>query len=233
MLIQSKLPAFDASPAKQENGVTIVEISPAAQPKTLPVVIVPQDGGYVVDLIATYAKSKGLTEGKLQTNIFSLTGVVLPGLPYADTPYIRQRSCQTHLKELQLGMLQYTQDYDEKFPLARNWTESLDPYVPNKEVFNCPTVKGGKNGYAFNANLAEKNLADLKSMERTVSLYETNVPGANVIGVGKDLDNRHLLGANVSPGSNFSFADGHVTFSYAENKKDFATNPPAPKPKKN
>jgi prepilin-type processing-associated H-X9-DG protein len=229
--LQTKRPTFDASPAKQENGATVVEISPASRPKPLPVVIVPENGGYTVDLIATYAKNKNLGEGELQTDIFNRTGVVLPGMPDADSVYVQQRSCQTRLKELQLGILQYSQDYDEKFPLAKNWTEILSPYVPNKDSFNCPAVKGGKWGYALNSNLAGQPLAELKEVARTVSLYETSVPGPDVFGTGKDIENRHLVYVGDRPGSNVAFADGHVSFRYAEKRLDFSLNPPAPKPR--
>src|SRR3954463_14361432 len=56
----------------------------------------------------------------------------------------RRSSCQSNLKQVGLGLLQYTQDYDEKFPPSRAtghiyfgtfdnqacpWHMSIQPYV--------------------------------------------------------------------------------------------------------
>lgn len=61
----------------------------------------------------------------------------------------RRSSCQSNLKQIGLGLLQYTQDYDEKFvPAGRNvmdrdfnlpWAENIQPYMKSKQVFNCPS----------------------------------------------------------------------------------------------
>ena len=34
----------------------------------------------------------------------------------------RRSSCQSNLKQIGLGIIQYTQDYDERMPMARMWT---------------------------------------------------------------------------------------------------------------
>lgn len=67
----------------------------------------------------------------------------------------RTSSCSSNLKQLQLGILQYTQDYDETFPMVRgydapnplngNAVECIDfravtqPYVKNIQVLHCPS----------------------------------------------------------------------------------------------
>ena len=60
----------------------------------------------------------------------------------------RQSSCQSNLKQLALGVLQYAQDYDEKFPdshrtdgdtILRNWLQEIYPYVKNTQIFRCPS----------------------------------------------------------------------------------------------
>ena len=65
----------------------------------------------------------------------------------------RRASCQSNLKQIGLGVMQYTQDYDERFPLAWNvygdatvrpygWADSLEPYLKSEQIFKCPSGTG-------------------------------------------------------------------------------------------
>jgi prepilin-type N-terminal cleavage/methylation domain-containing protein/prepilin-type processing-associated H-X9-DG protein len=71
----------------------------------------------------------------------------------------RRASCQSNLKQIGLGILQYTQDYDEQWPLARvgnandnpgegagggtvdsaTWRQTTQPYIKSAQVFSCPS----------------------------------------------------------------------------------------------
>ncbi len=60
----------------------------------------------------------------------------------------RRSSCQSNLKQIGLGALQYTQDYDETLPpgaLACSpggitlWNGMLQPYVKSTQLFSCPS----------------------------------------------------------------------------------------------
>ena len=61
----------------------------------------------------------------------------------------RRSSCQSNLKQIMLGVIQYTQDYDEKYPLAAagsgpsrvQWPDLVQPYVKSTQVFFCPSHK--------------------------------------------------------------------------------------------
>jgi len=64
----------------------------------------------------------------------------------------RRSSCMSNLKQIGLGSLQYSQDYDEKF-LSQNGTGQnittgfhfgviLQPYMKSKQVFLCPSAAG-------------------------------------------------------------------------------------------
>jgi prepilin-type N-terminal cleavage/methylation domain-containing protein/prepilin-type processing-associated H-X9-DG protein len=71
----------------------------------------------------------------------------------------RRSSCQSNLKQIGLGIMQYTQDYDERFPLSRTnnvsvggtrngaltdnvpWQYTIQPYVKSSQLFKCPSVK--------------------------------------------------------------------------------------------
>ncbi len=61
----------------------------------------------------------------------------------------RRSSCQSNLKQLGLGILQYVQDYDEKYPATRydsgvaktrnNWAAVTQPYLKSTQLFQCPS----------------------------------------------------------------------------------------------
>ena len=68
----------------------------------------------------------------------------------------RRSSCQSNLKQIGLGMIQYTQDYDEFYPVAfhrtsgtnnyqsnaneTGWAWDVQPYIKSVQVFHCPSV---------------------------------------------------------------------------------------------
>ena len=56
----------------------------------------------------------------------------------------RRASCQSNLKQIMLGYMQYTQDYDEKVPSAhcqetRAWYNKMQPYIKSTQIFKCPS----------------------------------------------------------------------------------------------
>jgi prepilin-type N-terminal cleavage/methylation domain-containing protein/prepilin-type processing-associated H-X9-DG protein len=63
----------------------------------------------------------------------------------------RRASCQSNLKQIGLGVLQYAQDYDEKYPTADwwnptpsgtkpvGWANRIQPYLKSLQVFGCPS----------------------------------------------------------------------------------------------
>ena len=74
----------------------------------------------------------------------------------------RRSSCQSNLKQIGLGIIQYSQDYDEILPFSRRgrglvqdplgqtsasngiptvfWMDLVDPYVKSEQIFNCPSM---------------------------------------------------------------------------------------------
>ena len=68
----------------------------------------------------------------------------------------RKTSCLSNMKQIGLGIMQYKQDYDEKFPMAYfyvngatsaggyvHWTGSMQPYIKSEQLFVCPSDAGG------------------------------------------------------------------------------------------
>ena len=62
----------------------------------------------------------------------------------------RRTSCLSNLKQIGLGVLQYTQDYDERYPMRyyggagarerpNSWRRQIFPYVKSSQLFACPS----------------------------------------------------------------------------------------------
>jgi len=63
----------------------------------------------------------------------------------------RRASCQSNLKQIGLGIMQYTQDYDERFmqgnstdsnKIGTGWAGQLLPYTKSTDLFRCPSEAG-------------------------------------------------------------------------------------------
>ncbi|MFO7948483.1 MAG: prepilin-type N-terminal cleavage/methylation domain-containing protein [Armatimonadota bacterium] len=163
----------------------------------------------------------------------------------------RQSSCLSNVKQLALGFDMYVQDYDETAPFARDhsmtgsqyylscrsWMDQVEPYVKNKQIFVCPTMKqytnGKKYGYSFNAGMGYD-----PGYDRTGPLYEGldiagviypsrtpwladamytpwNYPGnLNLLYYAlahrADLEDKHLWPEAHNGGRNVAFVDGHA-----------------------
>ena len=203
---QKDEPQYEGKIVGKEGEQTLVEVSPAPTKKRS-VVVVPEDGGFRVDVKATYGRWNNLSGEKLDIVWADATGIISPTLA-KNTAFLEKRarsSCQTNLKQAMLGVLQYSQDYGEHFPTARKWIDEVFPYVKNQEVFRCPALPAGSNyGYAFNQNLDAISLAKLDNPAQTVAIYETEDLTRNAFGAGEERAFRHL------DGSNLAFADGHI-----------------------
>ena len=60
----------------------------------------------------------------------------------------RRASCQSNLKQIGLGVAQYTQDYDEKYPMHEGglrWRQAIYPYLKSAELFACPSNPRNKD----------------------------------------------------------------------------------------
>lgn len=61
----------------------------------------------------------------------------------------RRASCQSNLKQIALGIAQYTQDYDERFPMVfgtgsaipgpYGWADAVQPYIKSLQIYQCPS----------------------------------------------------------------------------------------------
>jgi prepilin-type N-terminal cleavage/methylation domain-containing protein/prepilin-type processing-associated H-X9-DG protein len=71
----------------------------------------------------------------------------------------RRAACQSNLKQIGLGVMQYTQDYDELLPrhfyagnsvdVDPKWVDVIQPYVKSTQLFTCPSDSQGNRDYVF------------------------------------------------------------------------------------
>ena len=136
--------------------------------------------------------------------------VVLMALPL----FLRRRDggprppasiCLSNVKNVTLAVQMYVSDYDDVFPPAAQWSDTLFEYVRNEDVYRCPEATELPCGYAHNAALGEAMHDDLAHPAKTVVIFESD-RGWNGAG-GRALlpaEPRHL------GGDNYGFADGHA-----------------------
>ncbi len=109
----------------------------------------------------------------------------------------RRASCQSNMKQLGLGILQYAQDYDEKLPgkaldgnnrygahwNGTGWAGQIFPYVKSGQIYKCPSdtyspppdATGVPVSYAFTEIFGGVRIARLGGNAQTVALSEASV----------------------------------------------------------
>ena len=120
----------------------------------------------------------------------------------------RRSSCQSNLKQIGLGIIQYAQDYDEKMPRAYyaypdssgtpagndiigdyKWMDVVQPYAKSVQVFNCPSdsfSNGTHRAYVYPPSSRNSTLQEFGS-------YNCN---QGYSGLGQD--NSGPLGGNAT-----------------------------------
>ena len=129
-----------------------------------------------------------------------------PGFP-KQRATAQQASSSSNLKQLALGIIQYTQDHDEKLPDADKWVDEIYPYVKTEAIFRDPSAPAGEKwSYAYNSTLSGVSLAKFDSPSSTVMLFESKlgVKNANDTGESIPMPGRH------QGGTDYALADGHV-----------------------
>jgi prepilin-type N-terminal cleavage/methylation domain-containing protein/prepilin-type processing-associated H-X9-DG protein len=83
----------------------------------------------------------------------------------------RRTSCQSNLKQVGIGLLQYIQDYDEKMPFSfygggggdkttrtrYKWMDAIFPYVKSEQIFICPSEPNAAYKYSGNLGPTEES----------------------------------------------------------------------------
>jgi prepilin-type processing-associated H-X9-DG protein len=106
----------------------------------------------------------------------------------------RRSACQSNMKQISLGMLQFSVDHNGKTPSGTtmaSWKSALNPYTKSEVLYLCPSIKSGEESYVLNPNMADITLNDLADPASTPVFADA-------------FTQRHLGGVNVA------FADGHI-----------------------
>jgi prepilin-type processing-associated H-X9-DG protein len=110
-------------------------------------------------------------------------------------------ACNARLKQLNIALQTYTDDYDNQYPTADKWCDLLKPYYKDEAVLTCPSNIQKQNYYAINPQAKPDSPPDV------VLLFETK-GGRNQSGGAELLTNDN----HCEKGCNILFNDGSVKF---------------------
>jgi prepilin-type N-terminal cleavage/methylation domain-containing protein/prepilin-type processing-associated H-X9-DG protein len=82
----------------------------------------------------------------------------------------RQAACMSNMKQIGLAFMQYTQDYDETFPMrygdacppdcennkVRSWKNMVMPYLRSFDVYRCPSNAAAEDADSIGRSAANK-----------------------------------------------------------------------------
>jgi prepilin-type N-terminal cleavage/methylation domain-containing protein/prepilin-type processing-associated H-X9-DG protein len=147
----------------------------------------------------------------------------------------RQASCQSNLKQVAMAVIMYTQDYDENYPKNEfinqggwgSWPDNhylwssargIQPYIKNRQVFQCPSDSGGLDlgiAQAVGASRAPGLLSYMPNAFHSGSWFSSTafgvVNGQGLITVGSTWGSPETatsLAAVSSPAENFMVVEG-------------------------
>jgi prepilin-type N-terminal cleavage/methylation domain-containing protein/prepilin-type processing-associated H-X9-DG protein len=122
----------------------------------------------------------------------------------------RRASCMSNLKQISLGFMQYTQDYDERYPMnftlptyTNFYYATVSPYLKSTQIWSCPSASGPGSIYPGGG---------FKGTDRIDYFYNTNVAGG---GPSSTTGTPKSLAAIDSPSEVFLLWDSESQFTYA------------------
>ncbi len=118
------------------------------------------DGGALPVMTTRTRKGFTLIELLVVIAIIAILAAILFPVFARARENARRASCSSNLKQIGLGIMQYTQDYDELYPVRANgagtWAQMIQPYVKSTQLFKCPSNSSTEvmaDGKAPNPNI--------------------------------------------------------------------------------
>ncbi|BCM90534.1 hypothetical protein IAD21_02388 [Abditibacteriota bacterium] len=138
----------------------------------------------------------------------------------------RRASCQSNLKQIGLGIMQYTQDYDEKYPIRQyggatngevmSWRRTTYPYTKSAQIYSCPSNAQNVNFCDDSSDLTKMATYGLDaSSPRFMRSYGLNANGVSNGGTApSEYNTSQSLAAIPSTATTILAAD--FSYSWAE-----------------
>ncbi|NCO33117.1 MAG: hypothetical protein AUJ92_11890 [Armatimonadetes bacterium CG2_30_59_28] len=136
--------------------------------------------------------------------------------------------CMSNLKQVAMGIVMYSQDYDERivcFDSSGGWTKAIYPYTKSDQILLCPSApEMDVCGYVMNLNVSGVRQGDIADIAGTALLWDGTLNAVNGASKCGDVARRHEGGFNVA------FTDGHVKWLSSTNAGFDCGNTPPPPP---
>ncbi len=103
--------------------------------------------------------------------LWLVTGLLLPYRQISESV-----NCQSNVFRMTRGMRMYADDYEDRYPRAEQWMDSLSFYMEGNHRYHCPTVgRPGREryGYAMNREAAQQEKSRMASPEKTPLVYDS------------------------------------------------------------
>lgn len=125
----------------------------------------------------------------------------------------QQSHCMSNMRLLATGASMYSQDYDDRLPPGRVWTEVISPRIKEAarsrdnfagDPFRCPAAEAPAS-YGMNGALSCLSTAKFDNASTLVLFFEADGPIRSFTGGSKNVARtRHLNMPNIA------YVDGHV-----------------------
>ena len=163
-----------------------------------------------------------------------LAAILFPAFAKAREAARRSR-CSSNLKQIGLAMMQYTQEYDEKYPANQGagnviWAQFIQPYVKSTGLFLCPSNPNSNSAiipasgnypalpdtYGMNQRFSQLNMSTVQSPATKILVGERLSANTNGTTAWNDWGDNGSNGfrdegfAGHLGTANYLFSDGHV-----------------------
>ncbi len=155
----------------------------------------------------------------------------------------RRASCQSNMKQIGLGVLQYAQDYDERYPGGTRispggpqypgvgWAGMIYPYLKSSQIYKCPneTLSGSGVNVPVSYSLGYVNtfatLPAIQSPSITLQIIETTGAQANV---SDSMETGSISYSSVDLSDNLVYASSGGSFGCCGSGNNKYTTGPVP-----